>query len=133
LSEAVTPQSIADADRMQAASLRGRNADQILSNPVFDEAFAGMRQEIIDALTASALSDPSRLTLLTMQLQQLERLKVNFVSYMQAGKQADADLVAQRDRLAREQARLDDEERNLFGRGMRNAQRIASALRTPRQ
>lgn len=130
MTEAVTPETIAQADAKQRASMRGLNAAAILSNPVFDEAFDGMRQQIIDALSDAALTDPARLVLLTMQLQQLERLKTNFVSYVDAGKQADADLIEQRRRLEREQARLDADEQNLFRRGMRQAQHMASALRS---
>lgn len=138
MTEAVTPETIAQADGLQAASIRGRNAALILDNPVFHEAFDGMRAQIVESLSSvdadkatASLVDTERLRLLVLQLQQLDRLKTNFISYVRVGEQADADIQRQRERLAREQARLDEEAQGIFARGMRQAQRVRSAL-TPR-
>lgn len=138
MTEAVTPETIEAADSLQRDSMRAANAKLILDNPVFHEAFEGMRAQIVEALSSvdadkatASLVDTERLRLLVLQLQQLDRLKVNFISYVRVGEQADADLARQRQRLAAEQARLDAEENGIFARGMRQAQRVRHAL-TPR-
>lgn len=132
MTEAVTPETIAQADNAQRSSMRGQNAKLILDNPVFHEAFEGMRAQLIEGLAEANLREPEDLVLLVQQLKLLDRLKINFVSYVQVGEQADADVERQRRKLAAEQARLDEEASGIFARGMRQAQRVRHAL-NPRQ
>jgi hypothetical protein len=132
MTEAITPETIAQADSLQRDSIRARNAALILDNPVFHEAFEGMHAQLIEAIAGANLREPDDLVLLVQQLKLLERVKTNFVSYVQVGEQADADIERQRKRLAAEQARLDEEANGIFARGMRQAQRVRHAL-NPRQ
>jgi hypothetical protein len=128
MTEAVTTETIAKADGLQRDSIRARNAKLILDNPVFHEAFEGMHAQLIEAIAGANLREPDDLVLLVQQLKLLERVKTNFLSYVQVGEQADADIERQRKRLAAEQARLDDEANGIFARGMRQAQRARHAL-----
>jgi hypothetical protein len=132
MTEAVNPETIAQADSLQRDSMRGRNAAAILENPVFHEAFEGMHVQLVKAITEHPPTEVDELVSLVQQLKLLDRLKINFVSYVQVGEQANADVERQRKRLAAEQARLDAEENGIFARGMRQAQRVRHAL-NPRQ
>lgn len=131
MTEAVTTETIAQADGLQRDSIRGRNAALILDNPVFHEAFEGMHAQLVEALAEANLREPEDLVLLVQQLKLLDRVKTNFVSYVQAGEAADASIQRQQKRLQAEQARLDEEANGIFARGMRQAQRVRHAL-TPR-
>lgn len=128
MTEAVTSETIAQADNHHRDSMRGRNAALILDNPVFHEAFEGMHAQLVAAITDHPPTDPEGLIALAQQLKLLDRLKTNFVSYVTVGEQADAAIERQRKRIADEQRRLDEEAQGIFARGMRQAQRMRHAL-----
>jgi hypothetical protein len=132
MTEAVNPDTIAAADKLQRDSMRGLNAAQILDNPVFHEAFDGMHAQLVAEITDYPPTDPEGLVALAQQLKLLGRLKLNFVSYVKVGEEADEDIKRQQRRLAAEQQRIDEEANGIFARGMRQAQRMRYAL-NPRQ
>lgn len=121
------PETIQAADAKQVVSMRGRQAELVINNSAFQDAFKGMRQQIIDKISSAPLNDPKRLELLVMELQQLERLYTNLESFIQAGKAADADIVELQRKFDREQERLHAERNNIYAQGARRLRSAFSA------
>lgn len=86
---------------LQRASDRGQQAELILSNPVFGEAFDGLRQQIYDALAGADLRKHEEHVLLLQQLKLLERLRYQFESFVRAGEMAAQDLTHRRSVMER--------------------------------
>lgn len=124
MSTEATPAQIASNDERQNRVLRGRNAELVLNNPAYVEAFQGMRAQIIEALADSNTADVQRLQLLTQRLQLLDTLQVNLDSYMRSGQEAGDELERAQAELDRQQAELDARAATVFGRGVRAAQQF---------
>lgn len=125
--QAVTPETIAKNDNDQRAQQRGRNAQAILDNPVFQEVFAGMRSAIVDAISTINLQDTEGVVLAAQRLKVIDMVEADFRSYVQVGEEATRNLERRQKSLDELQEQLDMERNNLFRRGIRRAQSLMNA------
>lgn len=68
--------------------IRGREAEQLMRNPIFKEAFEKVEVGITDAMKMSALGDEKTHNTLVISLQLLEQLKRHIKTTMETGKMA---------------------------------------------
>lgn len=108
-------------DAKQAQSNRGLHAQQILDNPVFDEAFESVYAALQDKLEQQDLRDAEEVARIVLQQRMLGKVKQQLKSFVASGHAADRDLIEQRKAFEREQKRLDDEANGMIARGMRFA------------
>lgn len=67
---------------------RGEQAEKILSNEVYKDAFNTVKLNIINAMNASALSDERTHNRLVIALQTLNQIEKSLSDVMQTGKMA---------------------------------------------
>jgi hypothetical protein len=67
---------------------RGEQAEKILNNEVYKEAFASVKEHIIDAMQTSPLSDDVTHNRLVIALQVLNQIEKSMTDIMQTGKMA---------------------------------------------
>lgn len=76
------------ADKTLAEIKTGEQAEKILDNAVFKDAYNAVEQEIIDAIGASALGDEKTHNRLAIALQIHRQLKKKLTDKVQTGKMA---------------------------------------------
>jgi hypothetical protein len=67
---------------------RGREAEQLMNNPMFKEAVESVKAGIIDAMEASGITDEKGHNKLVIALQTLEQIKKHIKTTMETGKMA---------------------------------------------
>lgn len=110
--------------QLQAISDRGQQAEFVLENPVFAEAFEGLIAQTHDRIAACDVHDAAALQYQAQNLAIIKAVRAQFVSFISAGTEAGRALAEQRRRLEAEQAQLEREENSLLARGMRQVQRL---------
>lgn len=114
-------------DDKQATSDRGQQAQIILDNPVFAEAFDGLRTACFNKIAALEVNDAAALQYQAQNLKIIEAVRAQFVSFIMAGTQAAVELAAERERLEFAQADLARRENTLQARALRQVQRLRAA------
>lgn len=67
---------------------RGEQAEKVLNNQVYKDAFAAVKNNIVDAMHASPLSDETTHNRLVIALQTLSQIERALHDVMQTGKMA---------------------------------------------
>lgn len=67
---------------------RGDDAQRVLDNPAYRDAFAAVRGGILDAMTRSALGDEMTHNRLVISLQLLNQIELRLKDMMQTGEMA---------------------------------------------
>lgn len=68
---------------------RRQLADQILTNPLFQESFQAVEMDIVERIRKAEVTNPLELQQLTTELQLLSRIKSAITSQIELGKIAD--------------------------------------------
>jgi hypothetical protein len=76
-------------DKAYEEITKGGEAEKILNNAVYQEAFAKVRNNIIDAMQHSPLSDEVTHNRLVIALQTLNQIQKALTDIMQTGKMAN--------------------------------------------
>lgn len=71
---------------------RGKDAQRILNEPLYQEAFASVRDGIIKAMTQSAMGDEKTHNRQVIALQVLEQLKRQLQTVMETGQMEEMQL-----------------------------------------
>jgi hypothetical protein len=71
---------------------RGNSAEQVLTNPIFNEAWVMLEAELVKTLRDAPFDDIDGLKNVKITLRLLERLKSVFIETMQTGKMAALQL-----------------------------------------
>jgi hypothetical protein len=74
--------------KLEEEIIRGKDAELILSNYLYKEAFEKVEKDLIDALKSSPLGDDRTHNRIAIALQVLEQINNSFKTVMQTGKMA---------------------------------------------
>lgn len=71
---------------------QGKHAKEILDNPLYTQAFDGIREALIEQIESCALKDDQLRNQLMISLQLLKQIKTSFDQTIETGKLAEIQL-----------------------------------------
>ena len=110
----------------RAAADLGLQAQLLLDNPAYAEAWKRLRAYIVDQWSATNPGDVERAQLLHLQMKLVDRLQEFMTSMVKAGEMAQVDLDRIAQRLAQEQAMREAQTENYLTRGISRLRRVVS-------